>query len=336
MSASFQYVGSYLDYHDQCLTCGLFADSLAKIARSSTGKSSLRLAFAGSDRLLTPIAYSFAEYGYEIAGFFGGENATGLHPQQPLEQLSPDAVDVVFVSPEPTLQRSIASRFAGSKALVAPLTQIVESHRRTLQSVNRAHFSTCLDARKLSIVAILNALAPRGSFLECGVYLGGGTIYVARQCDELGIGRKIFALDTFEGMPAPAEKDGDTLFQAGLFADNHFDRVKANYATHKVLDRIEMHKGLVQDTLPRLGLQRDIALALIDTDQYAGTRAGLCQVLPNLLPDGIVIVDDADNRGVNAAIDEALDAIRGFRRLSIVRGFDLVLRSTAVPVRAAA
>lgn len=111
---------------------------------------------------------------------------------------------------------------------MAPLSQIVASHRHTLQSVDRAHFLTCLDARKLSIVAILNALAPNGGFLECGVYLGGGTIYVARQCHELGKGRRIFALDTFEGMPAPVEQDGDTLFHEGLFSDNHFDRVQAN------------------------------------------------------------------------------------------------------------
>jgi predicted O-methyltransferase YrrM len=205
-----------------------------------------------------------------------------------------------------------------------------------MQSVDRAHFATCLDARKLSVLAILNALAPSGKFVECGVYLGGGSIYVARQAAELNKRRKLYALDTFEGMPAPVEQDGDTLFQAGLFADNHFERVQANYLTHGVLDQIEMHKGLVQDTLPRLDVRGDVALALLDTDQYAGTYAGLCHVLPNLMSDGVVVVDDADGRGVSQAVDEVLERIPGFRRISVVRGFDLVTSSTRRALSAAA
>ncbi|HQU45766.1 MAG TPA: TylF/MycF/NovP-related O-methyltransferase [Pirellulales bacterium] len=335
MSATSPYEGSYLNYQDQCLSDSLFADSVAKIALAWSGKSRVRLAFAGTDRLL-PIAYSFAEFGYEIVGFFDGENRTGLHAHQPLEALEPGAIDVMFVSPERNLQRAIVRRCEGAPVLVVPLTEIVDAHRRTLQSVNRTYFATCLDPRKLSIVAIVNALAPVGNFVECGVYLGGGSIYVARHSDEVGKSRKVFALDTFEGMPPPVEKDGDTPFQAGLFSDNHFDRVKQNYAIHNVLDRIEMHKGLVQDTLPGLGLKGDVALALLDTDQYAGTRAGLSQILPNLSADGVVIVDDADGAGVSAAIDEALAATPGFRRLKIIPGFDLVVSTTATALRLAA
>lgn len=334
MSTLSPYEGSYLDYHDQCLADGLFAGSVSRIARAWTGKDRLRLAFAGEDRL-TPISYSFAEYDYDIVGFFGGAS-TSLHSHQPLERLNPDSVDVVFVSPQPEVQQELCRKFAGSTAHVIPLVQIVDAHRRTLRSVNRAHFMTCLDARKLSILAILGALTPGGTFVECGVYLGGGTIYVARQDEELGKSRRIFALDTYEGMPPPVEKDGDTPFQAGLFADNQFDRVKQNYAVHNVNGRIDMRKGLVQDTLPGLGLKRDVALALVDTDQYAGTRAGLSAVLPHLMYDGVVIVDDADGAGVSAAIDEALVETPGFRRLSIVRGFDLVVRETSLAVSAAA
>jgi hypothetical protein len=331
----FVYDGSYLNYHDDCITSGLFAGSVAKIVCAMKGKDRLRLAFAGMDYLL-PIAYTFAEYGYEIVGFFGGENRTGLHPQQPLDCLTPDVADVVFVSAEREIQRELERRFTGSPVQVMALAQVVDAHRRTLQSLNRSYFNTCLDARKLSILAIVNSLTPNGCFVECGVYLGGGTVYVAKLDAWLGKRRRILALDTFEGMPSPVEKDGDTPFQAGLFSDNQLDRVKHNYAVHDVLDRIETHKGLVQDTLPQLKFDHNIALALLDTDQYSGTIAGLHAVLPHLMEGGVVVVDDADGAGVSAAIDEALGEYAGFRRLAVIRGFHLVVRANSAPLRRAA
>lgn len=332
---AFAYDGSYLNYHDDCLTSGLFAGSVAKIVCALRGKNRLRLAFAGADYLL-PIAYSFAEYGYDVVGFFGGENRTGLHPQQPLDCLTADVADVVFVSPDVEIQRELECRLRGSPVHVVALSQVVDAHRRTLQSVNRSHFNTCLDARKLSILAVLNSLTPNGCFVECGVYLGGGTVYVAKLDGWLGKRRRILALDTFEGMPAPVEKDGDTPFQAGLFADNQLDRVKQNYAVHQVSDRIETFKGLVQETLPQLRFDRNIAMALLDTDQYSGTIAGLRAVLPHLMDGGVIAVDDADGAGVSAAIDEAIGERLGFRRLAVIRGFHLVIRANSAALRCAA
>jgi predicted O-methyltransferase YrrM len=197
-----------------------------------------------------------------------------------------------------------------------------------MRSLVAGSFSTCLTPTKLAGLACAIALSPdSGVAVEAGVFMGGSTIYLARLQRALGIERRIFAFDTFAGIPAPGEKDGDTPFTQGLFAQGTLETVHANYLAHGVADDIHTVPGLVQDTLAsRLPASSAIAFALLDLDQYAGTRAGLDAVVPRLHPRGIVVVDDADGQGPAAAIEETLAAHPELMRCRVSTGFDLLLR----------
>jgi glycosyltransferase involved in cell wall biosynthesis len=330
ITSEFQYKHSYLDYYDLLTNYDLFADTLARILKKYLLKNELRLGFVGHDSGLLHLAYSLNEHGYVVSGFFGGENKTSLHPQQPLESLNPDAFDVIFYSESAGIdQRYIDGLFQNTQARVVAIPQIVASHLNILMSVDRSKFISCLNPKKLSVISLCNALAPKtGCFVECGVYLGGTTIYIAKHNNDLGINRKIFALDTFEGMPAPVNQDGDTLFKEGLFQDNQLDRVISYYKAHNVLHQIKIAKGLVQDTLPNLDINEPISMAFLDMDQYSGTRAALEHIIPRLHPDGLIILDDTELDGVDIAIKEAL-ANNNMGRMQVVYGFDILYNQSS-------
>jgi hypothetical protein len=321
---NFNYVDSYLNYYDFCLNCNLFANSLARILKKYFEQDELRLGFIGYDPGILPLAYGFNEHGYVVNGFFAGDS-TPLHQYQPIEFLNPDVFDVIFFSESVKNWHSLEDIAQNSRIKFIPLSQLVNCHLQILMSLDRASFISCLDPRKLSVISLCNALSPKGGvFLECGVYMGGTTIYVTQQSDSLKLKREIFALDTFEGMPAPVEKDGNTPFQEGLFSDNQLETVKSHYNSHNVLERINIHKGLIQDTLPTLGLKARISLAFLDVDQYSGTRAALDHVIPHLHQNGLIVVDDADGMGVDLAIKETLAEHQNVCRIQIIRGFDVL------------
>ncbi|MBD2363483.1 glycosyltransferase [Anabaena minutissima FACHB-250] len=322
----FDYKNSYLNYYDILTNYDLFADTLARILKIYLSCNELQLGFVGSDPALLHLAYSLNEHGYVVAGFFGGENKTSLHPQQSLEFLNPDAFDVIFYAQNTDINKKyIDGLFHNRRTRVIKIPDIVTSHLHVLMSVDRSKFISCLNPKKLSVISLCNALAPKtGCFVECGVYLGGTTIYVAKQSSYLGINRQIFALDTFEGMPAPVEKDGETLFKEGLFHDNQLDRVIDYYKVHNVLQNIKIAKGLVQDTLPKLDLVDSISVAFLDMDQYSGTKAALEHIIPRLHQDGLIIIDDTELDGVDIAIKEALAENKHMQRIQVVYGFDIL------------
>ncbi|MDZ8260895.1 glycosyltransferase [Nostoc sp. ChiQUE01b] len=326
-SSEFKYKHSYLDYYDLLTNYDLFANIVARILKQCLSQNELRLGFVGNDPAFLHIVYSLNEYGYVISGLFAGENKTELHPQQSIETIKPSEFDIIFLAQSLKLDdRNYLNKICqNTQVRVIELPQIVAGHLQVLMSVDRAKFISCLNPRKLSVISLCNALAPKkGCFVECGVYLGGTTIYISKHNDYLGINRKLFALDTYEGMPEPVFKDGDTPFKAGLFNDNQLDRVASYYKAHNVSHNIKMVKGLVQNTLPNLELNEPIALAFLDMDQYAGTKAALDEIIPCLHPDGIIVLDDTELDGVDIAVKEALAVNQNIGRIKVVQGFDIL------------
>ena len=48
-----------------------------------------------------------------------------------------------------------------------------------------------------------------GSFVECGIFRGGNIILMSKLLEEHKVEKKIFAFDTFQGMPLPEKIDFD-------------------------------------------------------------------------------------------------------------------------------
>lgn len=314
--------------------------ALGRILQARLARPEIRFALVGHDPALARKAYHLLDFGLRPSGFFEGPSDF-MFGSQDLDDLSADTAELLIVSDDdPAREASLLARIALREETraglwrVVRLRRLVDAHRSVLRSLVAGRFSTCLTPTKLAGLACAIALSPGvGVAVEAGVFMGGGTVYLARLQRALGIERPIFAFDTFSGIPAPGEQDGDTPFTEGLFAQGTLSAVQANYRTHAVADDIELVAGLVQETLAaRLPPASQIAFALLDLDQYAGTRAGLDTVVPRLHPRGIIAVDDADGPGPDAAIEETLAAHPELMRCRASTGFDLLLRRDVIGV----
>ena len=159
--------------------------------------------------------------------------------------------------------------------------------------------------------------------------MGGTTIQMALLQRALGLKRRIYALDTFEGMPEPTASDygGGMVYTAGMFADNRQGLVQSYYRKAGVEADIEIVPGLCQDTLPGIIAKTPhVAFAFLDTDQYAGTNGGLDMIGPVLRCGDVIVVDDTSVHGVDTAIREALARDAGLVRAPVLMNFDLVFR----------
>ena len=127
--------------------------------------------------------------------------------------------------------------------------------------------------------------------IEFGTYRGGSTFFMATILARLYHGAQIYALDTFEGMPAvdstlDAHRKGD-------FGDVSLPEIESAAASLK-LDNVVFVKGLVEDTFPaKIPRTMRFGLAHIDTDIYSAIRHCQDQVWDWLEPRGYIVFDDA-------------------------------------------
>ena len=204
---------------------------------------------------------------------------------------------------------------------------------------------TYLPVRKL--VRIEAALAEieregvAGDIVEYGVALGGSAILLAGHASPT---RRFFGLDVFAMIPPPtSDKDDERSKQRyetiasggaqGLGGDvyygyrgdlyEHVAAQLARFGRPVDGDRVNLVKGLFEDTLPTLDIDR-IALVHIDCDWYDPVRYCLNETAARLAPGGIMIIDDYnDYEGCRAAVDEFLDARPDFQ---IEPGLNPILR----------
>ena len=310
----------------------LLASALTRILQGYLGAKQIHFALVGDDPGLTARLYHFLDFGLRPVGIFCG-GSDMVFAAQGLDELPSEGVDLVVLSDrDPIREEALLAQLraranAGSVGWrVVRLARLLDAHRDAMDVLRPEAFSTCLSPTKLAALTCAAGLsAAQGVSVEAGVFLGGSTIYVSKLQQQLGLERRQYAFDTFEGIPAPTEPDGDTPFVAGLFSQGTLETVRRNYAAHAI-DDIELVKGLVQETLPEaIPKDQQVAFALIDLDQYAGTRAALDVVVPKLHRRGIIAVDDADGAGVDAAIRETLALHPELIRCNVSTGFDLLL-----------
>ena len=189
------------------------------------------------------------------------------------------------------------------------LLQVVRPY--TMLSEARLYSLFCL-AKRICVENI------PGNFVECGVAGGGSTALMAavikRYTKQL---RWLYAFDSFEGMPAPTEKDS----QGGIPADASGwgtgtcaapeASVREICSKLGVSDLVHTVKGYFQDTLPQM---RDsvgmIALLHMDGDWYESTKAILHNLYDRVVNDGVIQVDDYGHwEGCRQAVHE-FEALR--------------------------
>jgi predicted O-methyltransferase YrrM len=129
------------------------------------------------------------------------------------------------------------------------------------------------------------------NIVEFGTYRGGTAILMAMVLRELYPHAKVYALDTYEGMPT-IDHSVDICTE-GMFSSEGLDEIK-EHAKNLGLDNIVFVKGLFQDTLPDLiasGLK--FGLAHIDADIYSACKYAQNTIWPAMVPGGYLVYDDA-------------------------------------------
>jgi hypothetical protein len=314
----------------------LMADALSKVLAALMGRDSFRTAYIGYDPRIFKVVEALQDYGFQTH-YFAGKDGDVFHPALPLSEFNAANFDLAVVSDvdearEDALAAETQRCLAGSRSCrLVGLRRLASAHVLALQHLQRDHFNSCLNPRKLSLIAAAMYLTPpEGAVVECGVYMGGTTIYMGLLQKFLGLSRPIYALDTFEGMPEPTAKDRgaeETVYRAGMFSDTRLSTVSWMCRVHGLDSAIRLVPGLVQETLPRVLAECPrVAFAFLDTDQYAGTKAGLDHVLPAASPDALIIVDDTTVLGVDTAIAETVRTHDRLQRRHISGNFDLLFR----------
>jgi predicted O-methyltransferase YrrM len=158
--------------------------------------------------------------------------------------------------------------------------------------------------RRMNLFLILRFFLqniPQGNIIEFGSYRGGTAMFMAAVCKGLGLDTRVYALDTFEGMP---ETDSAVdLFAQKSFSQTNYAEIVATARAYN-LTNIEFVKGLFQDTakgtLDRAG---KIALAHIDCDIRSGVIYSYEVVKPYLVPGAYIVFDDATSSGCIGATE---------------------------------
>jgi O-methyltransferase len=153
-----------------------------------------------------------------------------------------------------------------------------------------------------------------GDYIETGVWRGGACILMRAVLAAYGVtDRKVFAADSFEGLPRPDARRypadrRDKLFSFSQLAVSEAE-VRRNFAAYGLLDdQVVFLKGFFRDTLPALTNER-FALLRLDGDMYESTMDALTHLYDRLSEGGYVVVDDYGILGsCRRAVHDFLDS----------------------------
>jgi hypothetical protein len=136
-----------------------------------------------------------------------------------------------------------------------------------------------------------------GDFIETGVWRGGTTIFMKGLLKAYNDNkRKVFAADSFEGLPAP----NLSKYPADISSDLHtyqelaisIDEVRKNFQNFDLLDEnVVFIKGWFKDTLPDAPINK-LSLLRLDGDMYESTINVLDSLYHKLSIGGFCIIDD--------------------------------------------
>lgn len=130
-----------------------------------------------------------------------------------------------------------------------------------------------------------------GHIVEFGSYKGGNAIFLALLAKKLFPGMRVYALDTYEGMPA-TDKSID-MHNQGDFRETNYEKLM-NYKSELGLDNLIPVKGLFEDTWDSVREDgKSFVLAHIDCDIAPAVKFSYEAVKENMVSGGYIIFDDA-------------------------------------------
>ena len=141
------------------------------------------------------------------------------------------------------------------------------------------------------IIRFFLSRIPFGHIIEFGSYLGGNAIFMAYVAGKLYPGIKVYALDSFKGMPAP-DKAVDAHTE-GDFGNVDLDELR-RFVRDSSITNLVLVKGYFEDTAEDvLNEAKHIALAHIDCDIYPSVKYSYEVVRRYMVGGGYIVLDDA-------------------------------------------
>ena len=137
-----------------------------------------------------------------------------------------------------------------------------------------------------------------GCIIECGVWKGGMLASIA---EVIGPNREFHAFDSFEGLPDPTEKDGIEAKNLQENKDDPYYHDNCTAAENCIKEAMGLsgtlnfhsHKGWFKDTIPPFKeIGKPIAILRLDGDWYESTLVCLKNLVPLVVKNGLVIIDD--------------------------------------------
>jgi predicted O-methyltransferase YrrM len=185
-------------------------------------------------------------------------------------------------------QRGWGLQFGGLKEMVRadPLYQealAVANDRTIMSEENRMNI--------FLLIRFFLEKIPFGHIIEYGSYRGGSAIFMAYLAKRLHPEIKVFALDTYEGMPQ-TDKNIDA-HNAGDFSDTDIVSLQRRVDELK-LDNLQLVKGLFEETNHKVMLSaKQFSLAHIDCDIGPAVKTSYEGVKSFMVQGGYIVFDDA-------------------------------------------
>ncbi|EOD09480.1 hypothetical protein EMIHUDRAFT_96747 [Emiliania huxleyi CCMP1516] len=163
-------------------------------------------------------------------------------------------------------------------------------HKRLKNIVN-----LLLDARAANV---------SGSYVECGVWRGGMSIFAKAAIEVYQMKRRVYLCDSFQGLPLPRSgslRPDETVYTAQWVNDSLAKSeyiVTRNFGRHGVpMNGVRLVPGFFVNSLPKLrdqlkGRSERLALLRLDGDMYDATMDILYNLYDLVEVGGFVIMDD--------------------------------------------
>ena len=140
---------------------------------------------------------------------------------------------------------------------------------------------------------LMDALAEdriQGDLVEFGVAGGASLGQLISHRAQAGLSMKVYGFDSFEGLPAPSEYDGD-IWKEGEFAANYEEVVSLLDVENRPW--LRLIKGWFSETLPQYDDEIElVAFARIDCDLYESTKTCLDFLHGKLANGSVLLFDD--------------------------------------------
>lgn len=169
-------------------------------------------------------------------------------------------------------------------------------------------------ARLWALALLLARCGQQGAMAQCGVWNGGSAALLAHALPAT----EVWLFDSFAGMAVPGPKDGAKALDKHERASANWcrgDQAKVREVFQKIgwkEERLHIVPGWFTDTLGDVDTG-PLTLLHIDADFYESTLLPLQRFFPDLVPGGLLIVDDYGHwPGARAACDEYLEGAKGY------------------------